>query len=316
MDTTWLSRDEALYEEIQARISAREISILDDVSIVLDTIDRVRESGRPLSPHDERESIILEFGRPALFVRNNTFEVPRSNTWLHRLNSVRESLDNIIPAVGRVEVHEHSTYDWIGTGWLVRDNIIVTNRHVAEQFAKRNETRFEYKINHRFKRMQASIDFFEEYRVPDSSEYAVVGIEYIATDDEPDVAFLRISVDSPSDTSLASPIPLATDIPKEFQQIVVIGYPARDGRIPEPEVMSRIFGGIYNVKRLAPGEIISVTDLEITHDCSTLGGNSGSVLVNLVSGEAVGLHFAGSYKRGNYAVPAATVKEMLEMYVK
>ena len=27
--------------------------------------------------------------------------------------------------------------DWVGTGWLVADNIIVTNRHVANEFAAR-----------------------------------------------------------------------------------------------------------------------------------------------------------------------------------
>ena len=42
----------------------------------------------------------------------------------------------------------------------------------------------------------------------------------------------------------------------------------------------------------------------ITHDCSTLGGNSGSVLLDLQTGEAVGLHFAGLYLQDNFAVPA------------
>ena len=41
------------------------------------------------------------------------------------------------------------------------------------------------------------------------------------------------------------------------------------------------------------------------HDASTLGGNSGSAVIDLETGEAVGLHFAGSYLQANYAVPAS-----------
>ena len=40
------------------------------------------------------------------------------------------------------------------------------------------------------------------------------------------------------------------------------------------------------------------------HDCSTLGGNSGSVVLSLETGEAVGLHFAGRFLEANFAVPS------------
>jgi DNA/RNA endonuclease G (NUC1) len=43
----------------------------------------------------------------------------------------------------------------------------------------------------------------------------------------------------------------------------------------------------------------------LTHDSSTLGGNSGSVVVHIDSGEVVALHFAGSYLVANYGVPSA-----------
>jgi endonuclease G len=41
----------------------------------------------------------------------------------------------------------------------------------------------------------------------------------------------------------------------------------------------------------------------MTHDSSTLGGNSGSVLIEVETGQVVGLHFAGEYLKANYAVP-------------
>ncbi|MEM8795848.1 MAG: DNA/RNA non-specific endonuclease, partial [Pseudomonadota bacterium] len=41
------------------------------------------------------------------------------------------------------------------------------------------------------------------------------------------------------------------------------------------------------------------------HDASTLGGNSGSAVIDLETGHVVALHFAGIARRENYAVPAS-----------
>jgi endonuclease G len=50
----------------------------------------------------------------------------------------------------------------------------------------------------------------------------------------------------------------------------------------------------------------------VLHNCTTLGGNSGSVVLDLDTGEALGLHFSGSFLRTNYAVRADRVKERLD----
>jgi endonuclease G len=50
----------------------------------------------------------------------------------------------------------------------------------------------------------------------------------------------------------------------------------------------------------------------LLHDCSTLGGNSGSVLIDLATGRAIGLHFAGRFLEANYAVPSALVADRLD----
>ena len=62
---------------------------------------------------------------------------------------------------------------------------------------------------------------------------------------------------------------------------------------------------IYNVKRLQPGEISgeALADFEIHHDCSTLGGNSGSPVVDLETHQVLGLHFGGRFLESNSAVP-------------
>ena len=60
-----------------------------------------------------------------------------------------------------------------------------------------------------------------------------------------------------------------------------------------------------NVKRLQPGRAVtySAKFSALEHDCSTLGGNSGSPVVDLETHEVIGLHFGGRYGVGNYAVP-------------
>jgi endonuclease G len=70
---------------------------------------------------------------------------------------------------------------------------------------------------------------------------------------------------------------------------------------------------VYDVKRVAPGEVTSSEDGRwfLNHDCSTLGGASGSVLGDVETGQAVGLHFGGSFRKTNYAVTAATIRNAL-----
>ncbi|HYP25836.1 MAG TPA: hypothetical protein VE262_03875 [Blastocatellia bacterium] len=54
-----------------------------------------------------------------------------------RLHTAKPALDAVIPAVGRVEVTNHPGYTWVGTGWLIGEDVIVTNHHVAREFALR-----------------------------------------------------------------------------------------------------------------------------------------------------------------------------------
>ena len=110
---------------------------------------------------------------------------------------------------------------------------------------------------------------------------------------------------------MADPIALSTNADPDGY-VAVIGYPARDGRIPDPGQMDRIFSSRYDKKRLAPGEILGMAPRALRHDCSTLGGNSGSAIIALTTGEAVGLHFGGTFLTANRAVPSVLVRERLD----
>jgi endonuclease G len=158
----------------------------------------------------------------------------------------------------------------------------------------------------------ARLDFREEHFQATSFEVEVGQVLYVAEDDDehPDVALLRLNRDG--DAPLPEPIPLAAAGPVPGQTVAVVGYPAFDDR-NDMEDMARIFGGVYGVKRLAPGEVRAVSPGGFfTHDCTTLGGNSGSCVLDVATGEAVGLHFAGEYEGANYAVSVEVLREYLK----
>jgi endonuclease G len=273
-------------------------------------------SGTVLPPSQASlETIVLRVGRPVLAIVEGRprFETPdtESEVWRSRLAAAAEPLRRAARAVGRIEVQRHPQLQWVGTGWLVADDTIVTNRHVAVEFGARGSDRFTFRQGLGGGRIGSAIDFLREVDQPARLQSRVVEILYIADDDGPDVAMLRIEPVSTGDRP--QPIPLAGRTAVAGQQIAVVGYPARDSRIPDQRLMQSIFGDVYDRKRLAPGQVTDVQADVLLHDCSTLGGNSGSVLLDLASGRAVGLHFAGRFLEANYAVPAAIVAERFEL---
>ena len=258
------------------------------------------------------ETIVLRVGRPVLTVANDAailkFSDAESEIWRDRLTKASRLLTTAIKSVGRIEVTNHPSFEWLGTGWLVAENIIITNRHVAEVFGKSNGAGFVFRQG-RGGLMGANVDFIEEAGRTDEFTFQLEKILHIEDERGPDLALLRVK--PIGGRQLPKPISLGSSIPEEKHEIAVIGYPARDSRIPDQQLMLDIFGDVYDKKRLAPGQVTGISEKELLHDCSTLGGNSGSVVLDLATGEALGLHFAGRFLEKNFAVPAALIKQRL-----
>ena len=260
----------------------------------------------------ELESIIMRRQRPVLAIRDNVTKLifideADSEIWGERLKKARPLLDRAIPAVGRIDL-TGARLDWVGTGWLVAENIIVTNRHVANEFAARSEG-FAFKMGLNGQ-ISADVDFLQEIDNSKRLVFKLLKPLHIEEPPGPDVAFFEIEIVS-GNAKLAEPIDLATRI-VNTENVATIGYPAYDSRIPEPDLMERIYGKIYNKKRLAPGGVTQIESTRLCHNCTTLGGNSGSVVFDLTNGQAVGLHFSGSFLATNYAVRADVVKKFLD----
>ncbi len=274
----------------------------------LESMSEAFGGSRPL------EAIVRRFGRPVLFIRQGNIAEAESETWRAKIEAARANLEAVIPAIGRIEARNHPSLPWMGTGWLVAPEVLVTNRHVAVEFGRRKSGGgFVFKRNPAGRKMRARIDFCEEFEQPEEDEFRIREIVHIEEDDEvsPDLAFLRVDTVGEDDQGLPQPVPLSPVDPEPDQVVGVIGYAAWDGRRNDEGVMERIFENIYNVKRLHPGEVMAVGQSFFNHDCSTLGGNSGSPVIDFATGEAVGIHFAGSFELENYAVKASVIRQRM-----
>ncbi len=290
------------------------ISTLDTADRLL--ADELRQISGTRSLRDAGQSlrnIVLRVGRPVLAVVGGAaqleFRESESEVWRTRLQASSAQLQRAAGAVGRINVTGRPGVPYVGTGWLVEKDTIVTNRHVAREFGQRGRDRFMFKKEDGSP-SGVSIDFLEEVGRPERLSFPIVEILHIEDDDGPDFALLRVG--ESRGQALAPPIPLSVSPPHAAQQVAVIGYPARDSRAPDEQLVQSIFGDVFDKKRLAPGQVTEAKTDVLLHDCSTLGGNSGSVVLDLGTGHAVGLHFAGRFLETNYAVPMTVVAERLE----
>jgi endonuclease G len=248
------------------------------------------------------EAIVLPRNRPVAFVRGNSYD-DLDGPWVS-LNDdvVKRRIASLLPLIGRVEVPSSPILPYAGTGFVVGQGLIATNRHVAQIFAQGLGLTIRYRAG------DAAIDFKRQVDAPDDERTAYLSVRAVEMIHPYwDMALLRVD-GLPTDRMLR----LSVKSPEELldRNVVVIGYPARDER-NDVALQDRIFNRTYNVKRLQPGVIRTRAKVQsfentvnaVTHDASTLGGNSGSAVIEVDTGEIVALHFAGEYLKANYAVP-------------
>jgi hypothetical protein len=256
---------------------------------------------------DDRErlgltAVILLEGRPAILIQDGDFRTP-PHEW-SRLTQCRDRVREVIARSGRVEVEGHLDYEWVGTASLVAPTTLMTNRHVAQEFCARVGPAWTFRQG-----MTSRIDFLGELGSTTSVEFEITDV--IGLHEKHDLALLRVQSVSPDGRVLPDPLSVAASEPRDLlgRDVYVVGYPALDSRRNEPEQLRQIFAEVYDVKRLQPGRTVGYSTMysAVEHDCSTLGGNSGSPVVDLETHQVIGLHFGGRFGVGNYAVPLWTL---------
>jgi hypothetical protein len=257
---------------------------------------------------------------PCLYAARSTLlhEERIPEEWLSIVRERKDLIDQVIHSVCRVQLHHFvpsqlGSYGYevgliIGTGFVVADWIIMTNRHVAELFAQAKSSTFSFRRDGRGDYEPViTVDFAGAYDEV-SDAYRVDKVLYMAPNNRPDVALLSVqpSVDRP----LPPPLPLQTQKPDAVlasRRVLVCGYPTSDSSDSRVPNLFRIL----RVKRASLGELLGEGKYEeqsrLFHKCTTLGGSSGSPLVDLETGSVWGLHFFGRVQSlslgGNLAEP-------------
>jgi hypothetical protein len=156
-----------------------------------------------------------------------------------------------------------------------------------------------------------TIDFGHEFRGWSSvkpralKEVVFVGKNHIDDYDidhrNLDLALIRLTKTNASNrpTTVLS-VDMSKDWPDPGAMVYIVGYPANPQvGVYQLNLLEQLFQSTFGCKRLAPGTVTApfsaVQPWTVAHDSTTLGGNSGSVV--LVVGReyaAAGLHYGGT----------------------
>ena len=265
-------------------------------------------------PVGNDETIVFAVGTPVFLVKNNAVDIDsareEARAWRRILTENAANVNRAMVSIGRVDV-SNADRDYAGTAWVIDDGLVVTNRHVANLFAEASGTGFRFKIGFDARReIGVNIDFLEEYGNDASDEVKIERVVWVAPESGPDVAFLKLEQKSSPVGRLK--LDLAVDLPVRNLPVAAIGYPASDSRFSDQRLAEKIFGGVFTKKRLAVGNLLAADENRVTHSCSTLGGNSGSPLLDIGTGRVTGLHYSGTEFIENDAVPAAVLQRCLQ----
>jgi Trypsin-like peptidase domain len=233
-------------------------------------------------------AIVLPQGRPALDVTDGTYERPEE-PWA-RLGDPgpRQRLEPAIAAVGRLSFSSGPDVGLWGTVFAVGPDLLMSCTAGPGGGSS------------------AVVDFGHGAAPGESMRVEVEELVYL--DPRWHVVLYRAEL-----PAAIEPLRLAAQQPAGLagRDVVLLGYPS-SGASNDPGLMRQIFRGALDVKRLLPGRIREQAEHSywgfdvpvLVHDCSSSPGCGGAPLVDVETGEVLGVHFAGMPLMWNHAVPA------------
>jgi hypothetical protein len=185
-----------------------------------------------------------------------------------------------------------------GSGFLIAEGLLVTNLHVIKELFG----------GYTFVKGAALVGFEGEYHHADSeAEIPILGLE--KKHETLDMALLRLA---PHPARPPLQVNAAGSV--AGTAVATIGYPSRD-RSRNPVFADRVFGPAYETKHVAPGEITGERDQCLNHDCTTLGGNSGSPVLLQETAQVAGIHFDSYFMQRNVAVAGPALHAFVAPYL-
>lgn len=240
--------------------------------------------------------------RPSLLVRQGVVsDLPDEVTAFPTWKAFGEVIKDHLNTIGRIDFERHSDsiqQDAVGTGFLIEHDLLMTNCHVLDFLS----------MGHRvLEKGQAVIYFKQDQTIPDEDPVPILSV--VGYDASLDAAVLRIDA-IPADGR--RPVEFDSTPPSVGEPVVAIGYPFPDNERNPLFVDVAFSDGRFGVKHAAPGETLGAEDALVYHDCSTLGGNSGSPLLSMATGRLVGLHRKGGFANRNEAIQWSALREFVD----
>jgi len=243
--------------------------------------------------------------RPSFVVQNGKVNKNSSpiGEWESILDQYENEISHAVSSVGRVDVDGVP----MGTGFLIHEKLVLTNRHVLQAIAtKENDGRwlvdpkatidfgleFRGKASHNKCRFKQVLYSGPSYIDPEKIDHNKLDLALMEVEPGPDYQPTFFYFDSSTDWATGD------------SYIFTIGYPANpgfDGLRNYNTLLEQIFKSTFDCKRFAPGKILNGSPSDVPgrlrHDATTLGGNSGSVIVVATRATvAAGLHYGGTLK--------------------
>lgn len=273
----------------------------------------------PLSAEEKEalEVFVLLTSRPAIPVEGgqvrsqplNWPEIGASHDWIKTA---------VLPAVGRLSRGDGAA---CGTGFVVAPDRLLTNNHVVWALVREHQDPidevgytvwkaepdlFQQRIDERNVRWRQSLSTAPSLdrrgeRGSSVAERSLVR-QVMATHAEADLAVLQL--DRPL---TVAPLPLTTSAMPPGRRVFLVGYPTTPPRGTAAAHLEQIFGTDeprLGFKRLSPGQLGDLRSAtELHHDASTLGGNSGSPVIDFQTRSVVAIHYGMLDTLHNLAVP-------------
>ncbi|MBV9082296.1 MAG: trypsin-like peptidase domain-containing protein, partial [Acidobacteriaceae bacterium] len=223
---------------------------------------------------------------PLILIRDGKFQTVPANWKV--LESSRAKIEALLPGTGAIEWADDAVgkLNIAGSGFVAASNRIVTNVNSVRSFAQL--------VEGEWRDQPGRAGFFNctenPLQAPDS-RIRIVRIDSI--DEHVVLVQLAAAVNAP-----ALPIAVPGSTLDLWEYVYIVGYPVYPSR-DDPWAVDP--PGPFSVRRLQPGVVLSTQKNSFDHSCYTLGGNGGSPVIRLSTGEVVGMHWGGwkkAYSRG------------------